>query len=54
MIDKRSFVNCVFHRVAEEEVRYFPRSPHCGGATAQSAYWRKHRRRVEDQCQPGK
>jgi hypothetical protein len=46
VIDDRSFVHCVFRGVAEEEVRYLPRCPHCGGATAQGAYWAKHRREV--------
>jgi hypothetical protein len=42
VIDDRSFVHCVFRGVAEEKICYFPRCPHCGGATAQGAYWKKH------------
>jgi hypothetical protein len=53
VIDDRSFVRCVFRGVAEEEIRYFPRSPHCGGETAQGANWGKHRRAVEESS-PGR
>jgi hypothetical protein len=48
VIDDRSFVHCVFRGAAEKEICYFPRCPHCGGATAQGAYWAKHRRAVEE------
>src|SRR5262249_41621793 len=47
VVDDRSVVHCVFRGVAEEKICYFLRCPHCGGATAQGAYWKKHGREVE-------
>ena len=43
VVDDRSFgLDHVFRGAAEKEIRYFPRCPHCGGATGQQAYWKKH------------
>ena len=48
VIDDRSFgLDHVFRGAADKEICYFPRCPHCGGATRQQAYWKKHGGPVE-------